>query len=204
MIQAVLFDFWGVLATKRIWLYDEICRQLGVAKTAEIYSCFLDLLHQMELGELQEHGFWQAFCAKAKVAVPTSPDLSLAALYENLTIINPEVVSLATRLRSQGLKVGILSNTDSRAVDYLRRHDILAVFDVAVFSCDVALLKPDPHIYEYALGQLGTPADQTVFVDDREENIRAAAALGLHGMVFSGAEALEHYIDELQARAKAA
>ena len=45
-------------------------------------------------------------------------------------------------------------------------------------------MKPEPRIYEILLERYGLTPSETLFIDDREMNIEAAAALGIHGFVF--------------------
>jgi putative hydrolase of the HAD superfamily len=56
------------------------------------------------------------------------------------------------------------------------------MFDVVVISGEVGMRKPEPRIFAHTLAELGLAADECVFVDDHEANIRAAAALGLVGV----------------------
>lgn len=51
--------------------------------------------------------------------------------------------------------------------------------------------KPDPAIYAISEQRFGLPAEQLLFVDDKQENIDAAKARGWHGHVFTGADGLE-------------
>ena len=53
------------------------------------------------------------------------------------------------------------------------------------------MAKPDPAIYQLALTRFGLSAEQTIFIDDREDNIDAARAEGMAGHLFSSAAALE-------------
>jgi putative hydrolase of the HAD superfamily len=63
-------------------------------------------------------------------------------------------------------------------------YRFLDIFDVAVFSAEVKLAKPDPKIYELALAKLAVNAEEAVFVDDVSDNIEAARAVGMHGIQF--------------------
>lgn len=57
-----------------------------------------------------------------------------------------------------------------------------------VVSGDEKLVKPDPAIYRLALARFGLEASQAVFIDDNAANVDAANALGIHGMLFTGAD----------------
>jgi putative hydrolase of the HAD superfamily len=85
------------------------------------------------------------------------------------------------RLRTAGIPVGAVSNSDG---DYQRRKlatvGLTGAFVTEVFSGDVGVAKPDPHIFEVAVQRLGTPASSTVYVGDRWDiDVAGARAAGL-------------------------
>ncbi len=57
-------------------------------------------------------------------------------------------------------------------------------------SCKTGHRKPDPEAYLGAARQLGVPPSSCVFVDDRGQNCKAAAATGMVAIHFVGASAL--------------
>jgi FMN phosphatase YigB (HAD superfamily) len=59
------------------------------------------------------------------------------------------------------------------------------------------LIKPDPAIYEHTLHGLGASAAETLFVDDREPNIRAAHALGMRAIQFTSVSQLKEDLEAL-------
>ena len=69
-------------------------------------------------------------------------------------------------------------------IDFLRRFPVYGLFDGEVVSCEEHTVKPEPRIYEILLERYGLTPSETLFIDDREMNIEAAAALGIHGFVF--------------------
>ena len=58
-------------------------------------------------------------------------------------------------------------------------------FRAIVVSGDEKLVKPDPAIDRLALDRFGLRAEEAVFVDDNAANIAAAAALGIHAILFT-------------------
>jgi putative hydrolase of the HAD superfamily len=105
---------------------------------------------------------------------------------------NPVVVEWVRVLRGSGLKTAILSNMSRSVGDYLRRTaKWLEAFDYLCFSGELRIGKPDLAIYHACLEALGVPAPQALFIDDREVNIQAAHAVGMHGIVFRSVEQLE-------------
>ena len=61
-------------------------------------------------------------------------------------------------------------------------------FDGCVFSFREGVVKPDPQIYRILLERYDLQAEECVFIDDTEENVRGAEKLGFKGIVFAGYE----------------
>ena len=59
-----------------------------------------------------------------------------------------------------------------------------------MISGDENVIKPDPRIFRVLVDRYGLEPGSTVFVDDHEPNIRAAAELGFRGIQFVDADAL--------------
>ncbi len=57
-----------------------------------------------------------------------------------------------------------------------------------IFSAEVGLAKPDRRIYELALEHLRVQPAEVFFVDDVQENVEAAQALGIAGIRFVNTE----------------
>lgn len=80
--------------------------------------------------------------------------------------------------------LGILNNESRELNDYrIATFGLAALFDCFISSCYVGLRKPHPPIYKLALDLLQRDPGEVVFIDDRSENIAAAKALGMNGIV---------------------
>jgi HAD superfamily hydrolase (TIGR01509 family) len=95
--------------------------------------------------------------------------------------------SLASRLRRAGCKTAILSNTEMPVVEIINKQKYDA-FDVTVLSCLEGTAKPGRKIYDLTLDRLGIPAGQTLFIDDKPENIDGAKQVGLQTILFRNTE----------------
>jgi putative hydrolase of the HAD superfamily len=101
--------------------------------------------------------------------------------------LDAELVQFIQSLRPC-YKIGIISNAWSGARYFHNfKFKMNAWTDVAVYSAEVKLVKPDPRIYQLALERLGIKPDEAVFVDDLLENVEAARALGMCGVQFKTA-----------------
>ena len=71
-----------------------------------------------------------------------------------------------------------------------KETDLFDRFQDVLVSGEVGLIKPDPAIYHLALKRFGLAAEEALFVDDRQDNVDAAAALGIGGHLFRDAATL--------------
>ena len=87
--------------------------------------------------------------------------------------------ALIKELKERGYKLYVLSNMSKEYIAYLRRFPVFELFDYQVVSCEIGLGKPDRRIYEYLLSHCQLDASETIFIDDRKDNVEAAAELGI-------------------------
>ena len=64
-------------------------------------------------------------------------------------------------------------------IEFLREFPVFDYFDEQVVSCEIGLGKPDRRIYEYLLSHCNLDPAETIFIDDRKDNVDAAAELGI-------------------------
>ena len=76
--------------------------------------------------------------------------------------------------------------------------DWLRYFDCFVLSHEVRLAKPEAAIFEWCLKGLGTDAHETLFVDDRELNVKAAQALGIQAIQFESVDQLRAQLEKVE------
>jgi putative hydrolase of the HAD superfamily len=101
------------------------------------------------------------------------------------------VWDLARAFRAAGGRTALLSNGVPEIMTRIRANRALDQwFDTVVVSYEVGLAKPDPRIFELCLARLGAEAHETLFVDDRADNVEAAARLGLRTVHFTGDDAV--------------
>jgi putative hydrolase of the HAD superfamily len=94
--------------------------------------------------------------------------------------------------------MGLLSNGWSSTRRFIdERWDIADIFDDMIISAEVGLAKPDRRIYQLALDRLGVEAEQTIFIDDFDENIQGARELGIHGIHFQDPQIVMEELKDL-------
>jgi len=105
-------------------------------------------------------------------------------LYNDIFSLNEEVMQTFKKFKGK-YKLVILSNTDPERFGFIKKTfpEILD-FDDFVLSFEQGFLKPQEEIYKASLKKAEALPSQCVFIDDMEENISAAAALGFHTIHF--------------------
>ena len=88
-------------------------------------------------------------------------------------------VRLIKELKERGYKLYVLSNMSKEYIEFLRKLSVFNYFDYEVVSCEVHLGKPNPEIYKYLLEHCGLNPSETIFIDDRHDNVEVAAELGI-------------------------
>jgi putative hydrolase of the HAD superfamily len=109
-------------------------------------------------------------------------------------------LALIRDLAAEGVPLAMLSNAPSALADAICMMPVAEDFGHLLFSCDLKLAKPDLACYGMALARIGAVADEVIFLDDRPENVAAAASLGLRTVLFTSPEQARAAIaDELRA-----
>jgi putative hydrolase of the HAD superfamily len=84
------------------------------------------------------------------------------------------------RLRSAGLRLAVVSNSEGTVRAVLDDIDLLRYIDTVVDSWDVGVSKPDPAIFQVALARLNVAAAEAIMVGDTPAtDIAGARAVGL-------------------------
>lgn len=94
-----------------------------------------------------------------------------------------ETRKMMAYMRDKGIENAVFSNAMPILNDTVDYPDLLKKENIFV-SYKTGLLKPEAAVYEHVRAHFGCRFGEMIMVDDKEENIRAAQALGMHGVVF--------------------
>jgi 2-haloacid dehalogenase len=108
-------------------------------------------------------------------------------------------VRILEELHSAGYPLYALTNWSAETFHIAReRYGFLSLFEEIIVSGEAGLIKPDPRIYELLVERTGLDPYRAVFVDDREENVRAAKKRGFTGVLFQGPRRLRRDLSRLR------
>ncbi|MDN5824244.1 MAG: HAD family phosphatase [Micrococcaceae bacterium] len=134
--------------------------------------------HSFDAGALDSPSYWSAVLERpVEPAEAENLDRLDTALWSQP---DPRTREVLRSLESRGASMAVLSNMPARMSQIFEAEGWwTGYFEHLIFSGPLRLAKPDPRIYEHALATMGAEASDVVFIDDKRENIDAAAALGL-------------------------
>jgi putative hydrolase of the HAD superfamily len=102
------------------------------------------------------------------------------------------------RGRPTRVRMATLNNESRELNEYrIRLFGLCELFDVFFSSCWLGVRKPTRQIYERVLGMTQAAPQHSVFVDDREQNLAPARALGMKTILYTSADELASALSEL-------
>jgi len=109
-----------------------------------------------------------------------------------------ETVEFIFELKAGGYRLYGLSNWSAETFPIaLKKYQFFELFDGIVISGQEGVVKPNAEIYRILLGRYGLKACESVFIDDKEINVKAGEALGIKGIVFDKIENVKRRFADL-------
>lgn len=197
MIKNIVFDVGQVLMA-----YDPegFLRNLGFNEETvqvlmkAIFDSYLWV--QSDRGDMPTEELWEGFRKQAP-----GYEKEVQQVYDNLgdvVELMPYAESWVKELKEKGYHLYILSNYADHTYQ-LSSHKMkfLPYMDGTLFSYAYQMAKPDRKIYEKLCDMYQLNPEETVFFDDREENIEAAQVYGIHGILFENYEQAQRELEML-------
>jgi putative hydrolase of the HAD superfamily len=197
-IRAVIFDYGEVLCTAPPADSLDFMASVFNVSREKFHQLYHENRERYDRGDLSPEEYWALIASRTGVALKPGPLRQLRdADVEMWSNLNQTMLRWAFEIRSRGVKTAILSNMHADMATLVRqRFDWLSKFDCLVLSSELGLTKPAAAIFEHCLDCLDVPADEALFLDDREANVRGAQKAGIHGIVV---RSLVQFRQELQA-----
>jgi putative hydrolase of the HAD superfamily len=184
-IRAVLFDIGGVLElTPDTGWAERRQTEFGISLGA-IFARLDALGLDGSVGPCTEQQWLDGF-REASGLTQSQVDAIMGDLWEEyLGTPNQPLIDWFAALRPR-YKVGIISNSFVGAREREQaRYGFEDMTDDIVYSHEVGMRKPDPRIYELACTRLGVSPRESVFVDDHDDILTPARAMGMIGILYS-------------------
>jgi len=198
-INAVILDYGKVLV--RSPTPQEFSRM------AEVLNVDFEMFYKLweasrgayDRSDLTAEEYWLKLAAQCNTSVDGKQIEILRKLEVEIWVhADPAILDWLSQLHAAGIKTALLSNMPTDLMTYvLNNLPWMKHFTFKTFSAEVRLIKPDPAIYKQTLEGVGVTAPEALFVDDRENNVQAARALGMHAVQFHSVEQLRRDLEKL-------
>lgn len=184
-ILNIIFDWGGVITDLDFDASARMFNELGAKDFLSIFSKSYQasFLKEFEIGKITPKGF------RNEVRKLLNNDISDAQIDASWNAVLGETplkrIELLKRLKEK-YKLFLLSNTNKIHADSYNKnnndklkanHSVL--FEKAYYSHDLAIRKPDTEFFNYVIKDSNINPAQTLFIDDTEINIDAAASTGI-------------------------
>lgn len=152
-----------------------------------------EAFHQHERGEISDEVFAEKLCHE--MDLPLSYEQFAHGWQAIFVGIRPEVIAIMHKLRKQGHRVVVLSNTNRLHTTFWPDEypDVKAAADKIYLSQEMGMRKPEARIYQAVLQAEGYPAADAVFFDDNADNIEGAKQLGITSILVTGKQTIPDY-----------
>ncbi len=187
MIQAVVFDCFGVLAYDG-WL---AFKEMYFDGKPDLLEKAIDSNRRSDVGLIPYQDFVHDIAMLAGIE-----DHKAQAILEN----NPPNEKLFAYIRDvlkPNYKIGLLSNASANWLEQIFAPWQVALFDEAVLSYQVGAIKPAPVMYETVATRLGLLPEECVFIDDQPRFVTGAIETGMQAFTFEDTATTIAKIEEL-------
>jgi putative hydrolase of the HAD superfamily len=183
-VRAVIFDLWDTLVE---WRPEEGSRLVEtLAGLAHVPVDEFDRRLRASYRPLQTGPLAPVY---AELGIP---DESVAAavdahhdLARRTLRLRAGAAGALVRLRSAGLRLGMISVCSEDVPARWPETELAGLFDVATFSSECGLMKPEPEIYLRTARALEVEPDACLFVGDgANDELAGAARVGMHPVLF--------------------
>ncbi len=179
MIKAIIFDLGDVFINLEIKKSQDAFKKLGLQNfTNELQQ----VNKQYEIGVISETEFLSAFAIK----IPNATFDEIKNAWNLIIGDFPQNRLDFLKSLSKNYRLFLLSNTDATHIEHFKQkvgadfyNEFKKCFEKIYYSFEVGMRKPNVEIFTYVLLEQNLIANQTLFVDDKLENIESAKVLGI-------------------------
>ena len=200
MIKNIIFDIGGVIAyfdeNEVVSTYSGDKKVQKFLKENVIYSPEWVKCGLIDLGYISLENMGHIICDRTD-HIYDEFVMDLSVNHINFIDVKDNVLDLIKRLKNNGYKVYLLSNTNEKAMAKHNEKHLEELVDGAVLSYQVHSVKPHLGIYKELLNKYNLNPIESIFIDDRKANIDTANKLGIIGVKVKS-NSYEDVIDSLK------
>jgi putative hydrolase of the HAD superfamily len=198
MIEAVIWDFGGVLTTSPFEAFARFEKERGfpvdIIRRTNAANHLENAWAKFERAEIDVEAFDKLFAEESRAFGAEVRGKEVLPLLQG--DLRPEMVEALKRVKAQCKTGCITNNLPANAIGStsgrsLYVAEVMALFDHIIESAKIGLRKPDPRIYKMMIDALKVDPAKCVYLDDLGVNLKPAREMGMTTIkVVSAAQAL--------------
>ncbi|MFA6271649.1 MAG: HAD-IA family hydrolase [Patescibacteria group bacterium] len=197
MIKAIIFDFGNVIASFDNGLFLQRISKYTSKSISELNKLIYKkskLPSQYEQGEIDSNEFYEKVVKLCSLKISQK---QFRDAYTQIFTPIPGTIKLINKLKPN-YKLGLLSSTSEWDFEFGFKPIIdVSVFDSVTLTYQLGIKKPDPKLFHDTLTKLHVLPNEAVYIDDLTKTIKMANNLGIHGILFTGHDALVDSLNRL-------
>jgi putative hydrolase of the HAD superfamily len=185
-IKNIIFDFGGVIINIDFWVSINAFIKLGAENFQEVYSQSQQsgLFDELDKGTISKEVFCKGI---AQYLPPNVTEKQIIDAWNAILIGIPEHRIWILESIRKNYRTFLLSNTNAiHYPEYTKElqekygyNDLSELFEKVYLSFEMNLRKPDKAIFQKVISDNGLLPEETLFIDDSEQNLPPAAELGM-------------------------
>jgi putative hydrolase of the HAD superfamily len=186
MVEAVIWDFGGVLTTSPFEAFTRYERERGIPsdiiRRTNAANHLENAWAKFERAEIDVETFDALFAAESAALGAEVRGKDVLPLLQGE--LRPEMVEALKRVKASCKTGCITNNLPANAIGStsgrtLYVAEVMALFDHIIESAKIGLRKPDPRIYRMMVEALGVDPAHCVYLDDLGVNLKPAREMGM-------------------------
>jgi putative hydrolase of the HAD superfamily len=184
--KAIGFDWGGVLNGKPgKYFAQTVADTVGVTRE-EYQTAYFHHNQKVNRGEVSWQQLWELVLDE--LGHQNEPELvrKIIKISEeaNADNLNDDMLKLVHTLRSNGYKVGLLSNNSADKAALMRERGLDKRFDVLDISVETGFVKPNSEAFIHLADGLGVDISELIYVDDTPKSLSTAENVGFTPILF--------------------
>ncbi len=162
----------------------------------KIYDIFFDseITRAFDRGSLSPRQFHKEASGLLGIKLPYE---DFAKIWTEIFWEDEGSCAIVRELKEKNYRLFLLSNINRLHFEYIEKSfDIIKVFDELILSFIVGAIKPERPIYDDVIRRAGGDKANILYIDDREDLIKEASAMGIDSIRFEGADKLRETMHE--------
>lgn len=193
--QVIIFDLGNTLIRFDHSISAKKFANLFHLDAEEIRKLFFDseLTQLFEKGLISPREFYSRVTGYLGIKLPYK---DFVDIWNDIFWEDEEACDIARALKKK-YKLFLLSNVSRLHYEYIeKKFDIIKIFDETILSFAVGAVKPEKLIFEDAIKRAGGDKTAVLYIDDREDLISEAKALGIESIRYEGADRLRRELSD--------